>query len=403
MKAPCRLAMALVLCSPVLAEAATAPAGSEAGRAALDRARAAYREAGAFRETLEATLELPDGRKEPRKQEYGVGKSGEAFMTISSNGQSIFRIVARDGRMVGTQFNVDGRYAEVPFQGDFAAALRQMGGAQAQLAAPPAVVARLGEDLGAFMDALRMGVLAPLEVTALRPAKAEDGAALEEVELRASNGTLTVDLDEVTHRLREIRATLGEGKQQVRFSGRYRFVAGDPGEALAVPDLAGRVAVKTFAELEVANYPLGQPAPEASPRSLDGGTVSLAGLKGSVVVLDFWATWCVPCWTALAHTAELAAWAETSGLPVKVFAVDTLEKSQDFQEQSGLVTEFLRSRKLDLPVLLDSDHKAFSAFHNPGLPSLVIIDREGKLARYHSGLLEDMTATVRKEILELAK
>jgi len=403
MNAPCRLALALTLFLPVLAEAAAVPGGSEEGRAALDKARAAYHEAGAFREKLEATLELPDGRKEPRRQLYGVGQAGQAFMTLSSNGQLIFRIVAGDGRMVGTQVNIEGKYAEVPFKGDFAAALREMGGAQAQLGPPPAVVARLGGDLPAFMDALRLGVLAPLEVVALRPAKAENGAVLVEVELQASNGKLTVGLDAETHRLRELRATLGEGKQQVRFSGQFSFAPGDPADAIAWPDLAGRTAVKTFAELEVANYPLGQPAPEASLRSLDGGTVSLAGFKGSVVVLDFWATWCVPCWTALAHTSELAAWAKTSGLPVKVFAVDTLENSKDFEEQSGLVAEFLRSRKLDLPVLLDSGNKVFAAFHNPGLPSLVIISRDGKLTRYHSGLLEDMVATVRGEVLELVK
>src|SRR5262245_12990046 len=99
MSSPRCLAVILSLFVPVLAEAAAVPSGSEAGKAALDKARAAYREAGAFRETLEATLELPDGRKEPRQQEYGVGKGGEAFLTLSSNGEVIFRIVARDGRM----------------------------------------------------------------------------------------------------------------------------------------------------------------------------------------------------------------------------------------------------------------------------------------------------------------
>jgi thiol-disulfide isomerase/thioredoxin len=403
MNAPCRLALAFAILLSTSGETFAADGGPEEGRAALDKARAAYREAGAFREILEATLEFPNGRKEPRIQEYGVGPTGGAFFTLTSNGQTVFRIVARDGRMVGTQFNVAGRYAEVPFQGDFAAALRRMGGAQAQLGAPPAVVARLGGDLAAFLDALRLGVLAPLEVAGVRRTVAADGTALVEVELRASNGQLIVGLDPATDRLREARVTLGEGKQQVRFSGPYRFTPGDPGDALAWPDLAGRTAMQTFAELETAAYPLGQLAPEVSLRSMDGGTVSLASLRGNVVVLDFWATWCVPCWTALTHTSELAAWAKSSGLPVQVFAVDTLEEVSSLEEQKRRVAEFLRSRKLDLPVLLDSEGKAFAALHKPGLPSLIILSKDGKLARYHSGLLEDMTATLRKEVLELTK
>ena len=64
-----------------------------------------------------------------------------------------------------------------------------------------------------------------------------------------------------------------------------------------------------FTELEKSSYPLGQPAPAAVLKTLDGKTVRLADLEGSVVVLDFWATWCVPCWTGLRHTQELAAWA----------------------------------------------------------------------------------------------
>ncbi|HKH46246.1 MAG TPA: TlpA disulfide reductase family protein [Thermoanaerobaculia bacterium] len=401
MNAPCRLALAFALLLSTSGEAVAAADGRDEGRAALDKARAAYRAAGAFRETLEATLEFPDGRKEPRVLEYGVGPTGGAFFTLSSNGKTVFQIVARDGRMVGTQLGADGRYAEVPFEGDFAAALRRMGGAQAQLGPPPAVVARLGGDLAAFLDALRFGVLAPLEVVGARRTVAGDGAALVEVELRASNGQLIVGLDPATDRLREARVALGDGKQQVRFSGPYRFTPGDPDDALAWPDLSGRTAMQTFAELESATYPLGQPAPDVSLRSMEGGTVSLASLRGNVVVLDFWATWCVPCWTALTHTSELAAWAKSSGLPVQVFAVDTLEEVSSFEEQSRRVAEFLRSRKLDLPVLLDSEGKAFAALHKPGLPSLVILSKDGKLVHYHSGLLEDMTATVRKEVLAL--
>jgi cytochrome c biogenesis protein CcmG, thiol:disulfide interchange protein DsbE len=153
---------------------------------------------------------------------------------------------------------------------------------------------------------------------------------------------------------------------------------------------------------QASGYPLGQPAPDVTLRSLDGASVRLADLRGSVVVLDFWATWCVPCWEALAHTEELAAWAKSSGLPVKVFALNTMESTKG-EELRRQIAEFLRAKKLDLPVLLDSVHDAFSAFHEPGLPSLVIIGKDGRLARYHSSRIADMVKTVRSEVEELAK
>ncbi len=392
--------IAVVVAGVVFSVPGSALERASAGRRALEEARLAYLHSDAFVETLAATLELPDGRKEGKKQEYGVDRDGSSFLIISSNGRPIFRIVARGDRMIGTQFDVPTRYAEVPFNGDFAAALRQMGGAQAQIAAPPALVARLGGSFSAFLDALRLGVLAPLSVEGV---ETNGGAGLITVHLKAANGTVTVGLDPSTHRFREIHAALGSGSQQVRYSGSYRLVAGGqrpPGGALKI---AGREAVKTFAELAGARYPLEKPAPSLAIARLEGGTLELGKLRGSVVVLDFWATWCVPCWTALGHTAELAAWAKKSNLPVKVFAVDTLERTSRLPKQRKLVREFLASKHLDLPVLLDAGGAAFSALHNPGLPSLVIIDRAGRLARYHSGLLPDMTATVEKEVRQLAR
>jgi thiol-disulfide isomerase/thioredoxin len=393
----------LALLVPGFTAAATAPGGIAEGTAALEAARAAYQRTAAFRETFEFVIELPDGRREPRKQEYGVGTGNAAFLTLVADGAEVFRIVARDGRMVAIEVNATGSYAETPYRGDFAASLRQMNGDQAGLVASPAVVAGQGGDLKAFLTALGLGVLGPLEIVGSHPATGEDGTPRVSVELRAANGRLTVGIDAASHRLRELDATLGEGAQQVRAHGRLTFVPGDPGEALQLPDLAGRTAVPTLTALEAASYRLGGPAPNIALPPLAGDPEQSLDLPGSVIVLDFWATWCVPCWTALEHSAELAAWARTSGLKVRIFAVDTMEQTPSLEEQRRQVADFLRARKLDLPVLLDPGSKAFAAFKNPGLPSLVILDRNGHIARYHSGLLKEMVPTVRAEILELLK
>ena len=182
-----------------------------------------------------------------------------------------------------------------------------------------------GGDFDAFLAAFRFGLLGPLKITGSRSGgpSALPGGRPRGAQRERHGG----DRPSSPTACGSSHGGRGEGKEQVRASGPFRFTAGDPGEALALPDLTGRTAVATFAEIG-SSGPLGQPAPDVTLRTLDGGTVRLAGLRGSVVVIDFWATWCVPCWEALEHTEELAAWAKSSGLPVKVFALNTMESTR---------------------------------------------------------------------------
>lgn len=392
--------LAVALFGGAAAFAADTEPSAAAGRAALEGARLAYRDAGGFHQIFEFELVLPDGRREPRRQEYGMG-DGAAFFSLLKEGQETFRIVARDGRMVATQLDVPGRYAETSYTGDFAAALGRLGGDQAQIVAPAAIVARQGGGADAFLDALRLGVLAPLAVTGVDRKTGSDGSAVVEVTLRAANGTLLVGIDGATHRLRTLSATLGEGAQQVRATGRFTDFPGNAPASLLLPDLSGRSAVATLADLQATEMPLGQPAPVFEIENLAGAVRRSADLSGKIVVLDFWATWCVPCWTALQHTAATAAWARKDRLPVEVFAVDTLENAPSLDEQRRRAQDFLNAKRLAVEVLLDRDGKLFAAFHNPGLPSVIILDRQGRIAKYHSGLPENMTQLLAQEIKEL--
>ncbi len=373
-------------------------AGALTPERVLEEVRQAYAEIGPFHETLELELYMPGRGTGTRRQDYGVDSRGGAFFRLAADGRDGLRIVARDSRIVADWAHIPQRYAESVYSGDFAAAFVALEAPQVQLWAPPSIVAAQGGSAAAFLEALRFGVLMPAQPTWARES---EGGSILEVELAADNGSLVLGIDKETGRFATIRFLLGEGETQVRATGTFSFSAGEPVGELEWPDTEGRASVATLTALEAADYPIGQDAPAITIEALDGEPVELGALVGQVIVLDFWATWCVPCWSALEHTEELTAWAKGTDLPVRIFAVDSLEHTAGLEAQREQAKSFLAAKQLELEVLVDHDDSAFAAFHNPGLPSLVIVDREGRLAEYHSGVLDDMSEAVKARVLEL--
>lgn len=117
---------------------------------------------------------------------------------------------------------------------------------------------------------------------------------------------------------------------------------------------------------------VGKPAPAFTLRSADGKTISLAGLRGHPVVLNFWATWCTSCLTE--HPNLVAAWKKYARSGVEFLGIS-------FQDSAAKGKEFLQQHGGRWPVLSDPDEQTAISYGVTGPPETVIIDRNG-VVRY---------------------
>jgi thiol-disulfide isomerase/thioredoxin len=134
---------------------------------------------------------------------------------------------------------------------------------------------------------------------------------------------------------------------------------------------------------------VGDAAPDFNLTSLDGNQVSLASLKGKVVLLDFGATWCRPCKAAMPTIQKLHEAYKDKG--VVILGVNTWEKNADAAK------DYMARNKFTYGRLLNGDDLA-KAYGVTGIPTLVIIGKDGKVAMADMGLSDDTGASLRKVI-----
>jgi len=139
-------------------------------------------------------------------------------------------------------------------------------------------------------------------------------------------------------------------------------------------------------ENEASKGPL-PTAPDATFKDLDGKDVTLASLKGKVVVLNFWATWCEPCQVEIPWMIELQQKNADKGFTILGAAMD--DEGKSVVEPYVQKTEFDvdgQKMKMNYPIVLGNDDIASKFGGLIGLPTTVVITRDGKIAKRFIGL-----------------
>ena len=119
------------------------------------------------------------------------------------------------------------------------------------------------------------------------------------------------------------------------------------------------------------------PAPNFTLQSNAGGQVSLASLKGKVVMVNFWATWCVPCRQEMPHLEAL--YQKYNSLGFELLAVNVEKNNAEGARK------WLQETPVTFPVLFDPENQVTKLYKVQTMPSTVIIGRDGTMRFMHNG------------------
>jgi thiol-disulfide isomerase/thioredoxin len=148
--------------------------------------------------------------------------------------------------------------------------------------------------------------------------------------------------------------------------------------------LAAMAACLLFLSCDGARAGDGPPVPKADfqLKTIDGRTLGPKDFRGQVVVVDFWATWCGPCHLQ-ARILE-PVYRDFKGRGVQFLAANVGEEPEQ-------VKKFLKDKPFPYPVLLDPGNDISAELGVAALPTLMVVDKKGKVTYFESGIADGDT------------
>ena len=135
-------------------------------------------------------------------------------------------------------------------------------------------------------------------------------------------------------------------------------------------------------------------APDFTLKSRSGENLRLEDLRGEVVMLNFWASWCGPCRQEMPHMDDIEK--EFRDYGFRVLAVNVDQRREDAEE-------FLDTMPVDFAILWDHDSQVSERYDVQAMPTTVMIDRDGQARYVHHGYQPGYEDDYRAQIRELIR